>query len=133
MYAIRSYYDILTKKAYREGLDIKPEVIDYLAENISGNVRELEGALISLVAQSAFMSGNKEITLDMAGDIVSKLVKTSNRTISIEKIEEVVCQHYNITKDVLLSKSRKREVVVARQMAMYLAKAHTKNSSYNFV
>lgn len=121
---------ILTHKIYKEGLDIKDDVVDYLAENITANVRELEGALISLIAQSTFIT-KKEVDLEMAQDIVSKLIKTSNRTISIDKIQKVVCDYFELSMDVLHSKSRKREIVQARQIAMYLAKNHTKNSLQN--
>jgi chromosomal replication initiator protein len=121
---------ILAHKVYKEGLVISDEVIDYLAENITANVRELEGALISLIAQSTFIA-HKEVDIEMAQDIVSKLIKTANRTISIEKIQRVVCDYFDISEDVLHSKSRKREIVQARQIAMYLAKIYTKNSLQN--
>ncbi len=121
---------ILSHKIYKEGLTIKSEVVDYLAENITANVRELEGALISLIAQSTFVT-KKEVDMEMAQDIVSKLIKTSNRTISIEKIQKVVCEYFELSMDVLHSKSRKREIVQARQIAMYLAKNYTKNSLQN--
>ena len=121
---------ILKHKVYKEGLDIKEEILDYLAENITANIRELEGALISLIAQSTFIT-HKEVDIDMAQDIVSKLIKTSNRTISIDKIQKVVCDYFELSMDVLHSKSRKREIVQARQIAMYLAKNYTKNSLQN--
>ena len=121
---------ILKHKVYKEGLEIGDEVIDYLAENITANIRELEGALISLIAQSTFIT-HKEVDIDMAQDIVSKLIKTSSRTISIDKIQRVVCDYFELSLDVLHSKSRKREIVQARQIAMYLAKNYTKNSLQN--
>ncbi|MFB6342225.1 chromosomal replication initiator protein DnaA [Saccharicrinis sp. FJH2] len=121
---------ILKHKVYQEGLEIGDDVIDYLAENITANIRELEGALISLIAQSTFIT-HKEVDIEMAQDIVSKLIKTSNRTISIEKIQRVVCDYFELSLDVLHSKSRKREIVQARQIAMYLAKNYTKNSLQN--
>lgn len=121
---------ILLHKVYKEGLEIGDEVCDYLAENITANIRELEGALISLIAQSTFIT-HKEVDIEMAQDIVSKLIKTSNRTISIEKIQRVVCDYFELSLDVLHSKSRKREIVQARQIAMYLAKNYTKNSLQN--
>lgn len=121
---------ILKHKVYKEGLEVGDDVVDYLAENITANIRELEGALISLIAQSTFIT-HKEVDIEMAQDIVSKLIKTSNRTISIDKIQRVVCDYFELSLDVLHSKSRKREIVQARQIAMYLAKSYTKNSLQN--
>lgn len=118
---------ILEYKVYNDGIKIDNAVIDYLAENITLNIRELEGAIVSLVAQSTFMGG-KEVSMDLAQDMISKIIKTSQRTISIDRIQNVVCEHFELSKDILHSKSRKREIVQARQIAMYLSKSHTKNS-----
>ncbi len=118
---------ILEHKVYKDGLNISNDVLDYLAENITANVRELEGALISLLAQATF-NNDVEIDMEHAQDIVSKMSKTVNRTISIEKIQDIVCKHFSVPMDVLHSKSRKREIVQARQIAMYLSKVYTKNS-----
>lgn len=118
---------ILENKVYKDGLNIGADVIEYLAENITANVRELEGALISLLAQSTFNT-DVEIDMERAQDIVSKMSKTVSRTISIDKIQDIVCKHFSVPMDVLHSKSRKREIVQARQIAMYLSKNYTKNS-----
>lgn len=118
---------ILQNKIYKDGVNIPEEVIRYLAENITNSVRELEGAIISLLAQSTF-NHNGTISIDQAQDIVSKLSKTTARTISIEKIQDIVTDHFKIPMEVLHSKSRKREIVQARQIAMYLSKTFTKSS-----
>ncbi len=118
---------ILEHKVYKDGLSIGNDVLDYLAENITANVRELEGALISLLAQATF-NNDVEIDMEHAQDIVSKMSKTVNRTISIDKIQDIVCKHFSVPMEVLHSKSRKREIVQARQIAMYLSKVYTKNS-----
>ena len=118
---------ILKHKVHKDGIAINDAVINYLAENITLNIRELEGAIVSLVAQSTFLGG-KEVSMEIAQDMVSKMIKTSQRTISIDRIQNVVCEHFDLSKDILHSKSRKREIVQARQIAMFLSKAYTKNS-----
>ncbi|MBN1185975.1 MAG: chromosomal replication initiator protein DnaA [Bacteroidales bacterium] len=117
---------ILHKKIYNDGIEIPQEVIEYIATHITNNVRELEGALISLLAQSTL--NKKEITLDLARQMIDKLIKNSKREISIEYIQKVVCNYFNIPVEMLQSKTRKREIVQARQVAMYFSKGLTKAS-----
>ena len=118
--------EILKKKSYQDGITIDEEVLEYIASHITSNIRELEGALISILAQSTL--NRKEITLDLAKQMIDKLVKNSRREISIDYIQKVVCNYFNMTVDKLNSKTRKREVVQARQIAMYFAKNMTKAS-----
>ncbi|MFW5804173.1 MAG: chromosomal replication initiator protein DnaA, partial [bacterium] len=117
---------ILKKKVYNDGIDIPNEVIEYIATHISNNVRELEGALISLLAQSTL--NKREITLELAKEMIDKLIKNTNREISIDYIQKVVCNYFNIGVDMLQSKTRKREIVQARQVAMFFSKNLTKSS-----
>lgn len=117
---------ILQKRLYNDGIEMSDEVIEYVAYSINTNVRELEGALISLLAQSSL--NKKIITLDLAKQMIDKFVKNTNRQISIDFIQKIVCDHYNISVDKLSSKTRKREVVQARQLAMYFSKKLTKSS-----
>jgi chromosomal replication initiator protein len=117
---------ILKLKAYKDGININEEVLEYIASHITSNVRELEGALISILAQSTL--NRKEITMELAKQMIDKLVKNSTREISIDYIQKVVCNYFNMTVDKLNSKTRKREVVQARQIAMYFAKNMTKSS-----
>ena len=117
---------ILEKKIYADGIDMPKEVIEYLAYSISTNVRELEGALISLIAQSSL--NKKAITLDLAKQMIDKFVKNTAREVSIDYIQKVVCDYFDLPIDLLKSKTRKREVVQARQIAMYFAKSMTKSS-----
>jgi chromosomal replication initiator protein len=117
---------ILQKKLYNDGIELPEEVVEYLAYSITTNVRELEGALISLIAQSSL--NRKEITLDLARKMIDKFVKNNAREISIEYIQKMVCDYFDMPMDLMKSKSRKREVVQARQIAMYFAKAFTKSS-----
>jgi chromosomal replication initiator protein len=118
--------DILDKKMKNDGLDMPREVVKYLAYNINSNVRELEGALISLLAQSSL--NKREIDLELAKKVLRNFVKTSSKEITIETIQRMVCEYYDVPYDKLLQKTRKREIVQARQITMYLAKAFTKNS-----
>ena len=117
---------ILQKKTYNEGLEIPEDVIEYIAANVTTNVRELEGALTSVVAQSAL--NKKAISLDLTRKIIDKFVICTTKEISMDYIQKVVCDYFNITLEQLHSKSRKRSIVQARQLAMYFAKAYTKSS-----
>ncbi|TKG94366.1 chromosomal replication initiator protein DnaA [Puteibacter caeruleilacunae] len=117
---------ILKKKIYKDGLELSQEVIEYVASHINNNVRELEGALISLLAQS--MLNKKEITIDLAAEMIKKLVKSTEKEITIDFIEKVVCEYFGLPADSLQAKTRKREIVQARQIAMYFSKNMTKAS-----
>ncbi len=117
---------ILEKKMYADGIELPREVVEYLAYSITTNVRELEGALISLIAQSSL--NKKSITLDLAKQMIDKFVKNTVREVSIDYIQKVVCDYFNLPIELIKSKTRKREVVQARQIAMYFAKSMTKSS-----
>ena len=117
---------ILKNKLYRDGVEMDDDVIDYVAKNIKSNVRELEGAIISLIAQSSF--NKKEITINLAKDIVEKFVKNTKREVSIDYIQKVVSDYFQMDVDTLRSKTRKRHIVQARQLAMFFAKKFTKAS-----
>ena len=117
---------ILKKKIKKDGIDIPYEVIEYIAYSITTNVRELEGALISLLAQSSL--NRKEITIDLAKNMLDKFVKNTVREVSIDYIQKVVCDYFDIPIETMKSKTRKREIVQCRQLAMYFSKQMTKNS-----
>jgi chromosomal replication initiator protein len=117
---------ILEKKMYAEGISLPKEVTEYLAYSITSNIRELEGALISLIAQSSL--NKKAITLELAKQMIDKFVKNTAREVSIDYIQKVVCDYFDLPIELLKSKTRKREVVQARQIAMYFAKQMTKSS-----
>lgn len=123
---IETRTSILQKKLYNDGIEIDQEIIDYIASNITTNVRELEGALISLLAQATLTK--KNITLDLAKQVVEKLVNHTVREISIDRIQETVADYFNISIEQMRSKTRKREIVQSRQIAMYFAKSLTKSS-----
>lgn len=118
--------EILRRKVYKDGITLSDEVLEYIASHVINNVRELEGALVSLLAQS--MLNKREITLELAAKLINKLVKNSKRELSIEYISKVVCDYFNMQVDVLQAKTRKREIVQARQIAMYFSKSLTKYS-----
>lgn len=117
---------ILSKKLYNDGIEMPEDVVEYLAYSINSNVRELEGALISLLAQSSL--NKKKINIDLARQMIDKFVKNTTREISIDYIQKVVCDYFDMPIDLIKSKTRKREIVQARQLTMYFAKQLTKNS-----
>jgi len=118
--------EILEKKMKNNGLDLPKDVVKYIAYNIQNNVRELEGALISLLAQSSL--NKREIDLDLAKKVLRNFIKTSSKEITIDTIQKMVCEFFDLPYDRLLQKTRKREIVQARQITMYLSKIFTKNS-----
>jgi chromosomal replication initiator protein len=118
--------EILEKKMKNDGLEMPREVVKYIAYNINSNVRELEGALISLLAQSSL--NKREIDLELAKKVLRNFVKSSSKEITIDAIQKMVCEYYDVPYDKLLQKTRKREIVQARQITMFLSKAFTKNS-----
>jgi len=118
---------ILQLKIQNSGTtSISDEVVDYIATSVSSNVRELEGAMISLMAQSSL--NFKEITLDLTRDLIDKYVQSNRREITIEYIQKVVCDHLSLPVESIQQTSRKREIVQARQLSMYFAKKITKSS-----
>ncbi|SDM38249.1 chromosomal replication initiator protein [Daejeonella rubra] len=117
---------ILNKKMYSDGIELPSEVIEYVAHNIDNNVRELEGAMVSLLAQSTL--NKKEIDLNLAKSMLKNFIKNSSKEISMEYIQKLVCEYFEVPIEMVKSKTRKREIVQARQISMYLAKLHTKTS-----
>ena len=117
---------ILKNRLFRDGVEMEEEIINYIASNIKTNVRELEGAIISLIAQSSF--NKREITLELAQEIVDKFVKNTKKEVSVDYIQKVVSDYFEMDVATLQSKTRKRYIVQARQLAMYFAKKYTKSS-----
>jgi len=117
---------IIKHKLFLDGVEMPEEIIEFLANNIKTNIRELEGAIISLIAHSSF--NRKEITLDLAKKIVDNYVKHTKREVSIDYIQKVVSDYFQMDVDTLQSKTRKRHIVQARQLAMFFAKKLTKAS-----
>lgn len=115
--------NILRNKIRRDGLNIPENVIEYIAENTNESVRELEGIINSLLAQSILFK--REIDMNLAERIVRKAVRNANKPITIEGIISSVCSHFNLDESAVYTKTRKRDVVQVRQISMYLAKKHT--------
>ncbi len=117
---------ILENKLFRDGVVMPEEIIEYIAKNIKTNIRELEGVLISMIAQASF--NKKEYTLPLVRTIVDKFVKNTKKEVSIDYIQKVVSKYFEMDVTTLQSKTRKRHIVQARQLAMYFAKRLTKAS-----
>ncbi|NAS13363.1 chromosomal replication initiator protein DnaA [Poritiphilus flavus] len=117
---------ILRNKLYRDGVEMPEDIVEYVAKHIKTNIRELEGAIISLIAQSSF--NKKEVTLELAQQVVEKFVKNTKREVSIDYIQKVVSDYFEMDVATLQSKTRKRHIVQARQLAMFFAKKFTKAS-----
>ena len=116
-------HDILKRLVRKDGLDIPEDVIEYVADNLQDNVRELEGIVHSMLAYSVVHGSN--INLDFARKILKANTRYRRRTLTIEDIVESVCRHYKVTHEELYGECRKAEFVLARQVAMYLSQKHT--------
>jgi chromosomal replication initiator protein len=117
---------ILQNKVLSDGLSIPEDVIDYIAESVTENVRDLEGIIVSLMAHSII--NNREIDMNLARRVVEQSIKFEKKRITVKKIQETVSDFYNINKDLIQSSSRKREIVQARQVTMFFIKKHTELS-----
>ena len=116
--------DILRSKIRRDGLNIPDDVVDYISQTANGSIRDLEGVINSLLAYSIYYNSNVDMRL--AERIIKRAVKLNNQPLTVEDILNKVCTHYNVSVASVNSKSRKRDFVVARQVAMYLAQKFTK-------
>lgn len=118
---------ILESKAKQLGVEIPTKVAEFLAQKITSNIRELEGALRRVIAHSQLLS-NKEITLDMTQDVLKDMLRSYDRRTTIDEIQRKVAEHYNISVKEMQSSRRARNVARPRQIAMYLAKQLTSRS-----
>jgi chromosomal replication initiator protein len=117
---------ILRKKSDENNLDLPPDVLEFIAANVTSNIRELEGCLISLFARASLE--NREINVSLAKDVLRVVVNELKSPVSIEHIQRTVCEFYGLPEDLLRAKTRKQEVVTARQVAMFLSKQLTNSS-----
>lgn len=118
---------ILQNKILHDGLSIPEDVVDYIAENVTDNARDLEGIIVSIMAHSLVY--NKEIDLPLARRVIGQAIKKIEaKKITIKTIESAVCDFYNIKSELIHTASRKRQIVQARQVAMYLSKSYTEMS-----
>ena len=118
---------ILKNKILQDGLSIPEDVITFIADNVTENVRDLEGIIVSLMAYSVIY--NKEVDMALAKRVIGQAIrKIEKKKLTVDSISEVVCKHFNIKTELLQTASRKREIVQARQVAMYLSKLYTEMS-----
>ena len=117
---------ILKNKINHDGIMIPDEVFNFIANNVTENVRDLEGILVSLMANAVI--NNREIDLPLTKRVVSQAVRLEKKQISVQMIQEIVCKYFNLEQSVIQTNSRKREIVQARQITMYLAKKYTDSS-----
>lgn len=121
---IRLRMEILHNKVLHDGLSIPEDVLQYIAENVTNNARDLEGVVVSLIAHSLIY--NKEIDMDIARKVIGQTIRhIEEKKLSINDIEEIVCTYFDIKPGLIHTASRKREIVQARQVAMYLSKQYT--------
>ena len=111
---------ILMRKANEIGLDLPRDVIDYISQNITKNIRELEGALVRLLAQATYTK--QEINETLAKHALKDFIRRPHASLSIDRIQKLVCEYFGIGQHRLNEKTKKREVVQVRQLAMYLCR-----------
>jgi chromosomal replication initiator protein len=117
---------IIKKKLQDDGLTIENKVLEYLAYSVDTNIRELEGVLISLVAHSSL--NKTPIDLELAKQTLKSIVKNIESEVGIDYIQKTVSEYFNVSTDELKAKTRKKEIVIARQLAMYFTKDYTNHS-----
>ena len=118
---------MLRSRAEREGVVISDDVLEFIAGRVRKNFRELEGTLISLIAHSSVERGRP--LMELAASITETLVGEEKSDVNMEKVQSSVCEYFNISREELVSKSRKRQIVQARQIAMYLCRNMISNCS----
>ena len=116
--------DILESKIRHDGLSIPEDVVKFIASTANGSVRDLQGVINSLMAYSVVY--NCGIDMQLAQRIIKRSVKVDDNPLTVDEIIESVCQHYNVTPANINSRSRKKDFVMARQVAVYLAQKYTK-------
>lgn len=114
--------DILKRKIQRDGLHISEPVIRYIAENVNGSIREIQGIINSLMAYS--ITYNCNIDMNFVERMVTRAMKTDNQALTIDDIIRIVSTHYDVTEQQVKGRLRKREIVLPRQVIMYLADKH---------
>jgi len=117
---------ILKEKISSNKIKLSDEIIDYISFEVNTNIRELEGIIISLIAHSTIEKS--DINLELTKKVISRIVKDSNNEINIDYIQNTVANYFKITKEKMKDKIRKKEIVIARQVAMYFSKDFTNHS-----
>ena len=117
---------IIQKKIEEDGVYIPPEVLEYIAYTVDTNVRELEGVVVSLIAHASLM--RVDIDLELAKKVLKNIVKEIDSEVGIDYIQKTVSDFFHVSQDELKAKTRKKEIVIARQVAMYFSKDYTNHS-----
>ena len=117
---------ILESKMSDEGLEIPTDVVEFICYNIQNNIRELEGVLISIIAQASL--NRREVDIELAREVIQKFVTQISKQVTVDSIKDLVADHFNMPVEKLQSKTRKRSIVIARQLSMFLAKKLTNQS-----
>ena len=116
--------DILNSKIKRDGLQIPDDVVRFIAQTANGSVRDLEGVINSLLAYS--IVDNRNIDMRLAERVIKRAVKIDDKPLTVDDIIETVCNHFNVSATAISSRSRKHDLVVARQVSMYFAQKYTR-------
>ena len=117
---------IFENKLAEAGLKAPREVVEYICFNIQNNIRELEGVATSLIAHTSL--AKRKVDLLLAQEVMQNFIRNASKEVTIEKIKKIVADYFQLSVDRLRSKTRKREVVMARQISMYMAKTLTNQS-----
>jgi chromosomal replication initiator protein len=120
---------ILEAKMNKEGIDLPEDVTEFVCFNIKNNIRELEGVLIQLIAQASL--NQRKVDMNLAREVIQSFVNQLNKEITVENIKRLVAEHFQVPIEKLGGKTRKRSIVIARQLSMYLAKNLTNKSLKN--
>lgn len=111
---------------HRDGILLPENVVDFVAQNVRDSVRDLEGILASLLAHSTLT--NKEIDLELAEQVVSRIVTIQPKQITVDEVITKVAKHYSLTEKAIVAQNRSREITHARHVAIYLSKQLTNSS-----
>lgn len=117
---------IIQRKIQEDGIHIPEEVIEYIAYTVDTNIRELEGVIVSLIAHASLM--RVEVDLELAKKVLKNIVKEIDSEVGIDYIQKTVSEYFHVGQDDLKAKTRKKEIVIARQVAMYFSKDYTNHS-----
>ncbi len=117
---------ILASKIEKDKLELSSQIMEFICNNIKSNIRELEGVLVSLIAHSSL--NFKKIDLELAKEVVQSFVNQINSHITVESVIQIVAEQYKIPMERITGTGRHRQIVMARQLAMYFAKKYTDKS-----
>jgi chromosomal replication initiator protein len=117
---------IILSKLHQNGVNLDDTVIEFIANNVTENVRELEGCIVKLLAAQSL--DNREIDLQFTKSTLKDIIRHTTKQLTLDLIEKVVCSYFSITPNDLKGKSKKKEIAISRQVAMYLSKILTDSS-----